>query len=300
MTEFPVCVRCMTYNQSSFIVDTLNGFVSQRTDFPFVCVIMDDASTDGEDEVILQYLTDRFVTESTSETDDYRSYFAQCRENGNCYFAVFLLKYNHRSIRKSKDAYHPFNRQAKYIAYCEGDDWWISPHKLQKQYDYLEAHPKCGMVHTKVKTYDQATGRFGRDRGFKAYCKLRLLVTNPVVTLSVMIRSELFNAFWTELRADAVGWYMGDYPLWLYVHEHHTSHLLEEVMGCYRILPESASHTGKADKIAAMNETGREVRKYFAKRYGYDCFVVMRMIDRVIDKKTAKELKACQQSKPSK
>ena len=54
--EFKVFVRCMTYNQSKYIVETMNGFTMQQTDFPFVCCIVDDSSTDGEQKIISKYL----------------------------------------------------------------------------------------------------------------------------------------------------------------------------------------------------------------------------------------------------
>lgn len=52
LPPFPVLVRCNTYNQSGYIVDALSGFSMQQTNFPFVCFVIDDASTDGEQEVI--------------------------------------------------------------------------------------------------------------------------------------------------------------------------------------------------------------------------------------------------------
>ena len=57
---YMVNVKCMTYNHASFIEDTLNGFTMQETTFPFVCTIMDDASTDGEQDVIKEYLQEHF------------------------------------------------------------------------------------------------------------------------------------------------------------------------------------------------------------------------------------------------
>ena len=98
--KYKVCVWCNTYNQTSYIKDTMDGFCMQQTSFPFVCLIMDDASTDGEPEVIKQYLNDHFDTEWTKETDDYHLTLARHQENKNCYFAVYLLKYNHYSIKK--------------------------------------------------------------------------------------------------------------------------------------------------------------------------------------------------------
>ena len=96
MIDFKVSVRCMTYNQASYIVDALNGFCMQQTSFPYVCCILDDASTDGEQNVIRKYLEDYFDLNDNSvvkneDTDDYLLTFAQHKSNRNCYFAVFYL-----------------------------------------------------------------------------------------------------------------------------------------------------------------------------------------------------------------
>ena len=77
MQDFTYSLLCkylhkQAFNQASYIKDTMDGFCMQQTNFPFVCMIMDDASTDGEPEVIKQYLNDHFDTEWTKETDDYR------------------------------------------------------------------------------------------------------------------------------------------------------------------------------------------------------------------------------------
>ncbi len=54
--KWQVCVKCFTYNHASYIEDAMNGFTMQQTNFPFVCTIVDDASTDGEQDVIKKYL----------------------------------------------------------------------------------------------------------------------------------------------------------------------------------------------------------------------------------------------------
>ena len=60
--DFLVSVRCFTFNHAPYIEDTLNGFVLQVTNFPYVCIIVDDASTDGEPNVIKGYLEKHFCT----------------------------------------------------------------------------------------------------------------------------------------------------------------------------------------------------------------------------------------------
>lgn len=142
--SYIVSIRCTTYNQSSYITDALNGFVMQQTDFPFVAVIIDDASTDGEQEVIKSYVEEHFDhSEKTGykewETEDAFWTFARHVENRNCHFIVVYLKKNLFGNPKKNEITKEF-LQSKYIAFCEGDDYWTDPLKLQKQVDFLEMH----------------------------------------------------------------------------------------------------------------------------------------------------------------
>lgn len=162
-----VCVRCFTFNHAPYIEDAMNGFCMQETDFPFVCTIVDDASTDGEQEVIKKYLEDHFDLEDKSivrneETEYYTLTFARHKTNKNCYFAVLYLKYNHYSKPKIKDRkFHyisEWHENCKYIALCEGDDYWIDGKKLQMQVDFLENNPQISYTCTRYKILVQSTG----------------------------------------------------------------------------------------------------------------------------------------------
>ena len=145
--EYLVAVQCMTYNQSQYIVDALNGIVMQETSFPFVVLVVDDASTDGEQDVIRRYVYEQCETGNKEiayekETDYAHIAYAQHSTNCNCYIATIYLKENHYSQRKSKAAYlAEWRDHVKYIAICEGDDYWIDPQKLQRQVDFMETHP---------------------------------------------------------------------------------------------------------------------------------------------------------------
>ena len=144
--HFKVRIQCMTYNHAPYIEDAMNGFCMQQTDFPFLAVVVDDASTDGEPEVIKHYLAEHFDNEALDlptpdETDEYVRVFARHKENKNCYFLVMFLKYNHYSIKKAKlTSVADLLRPIPYIALCEGDDYWIDPQKLQRQVDFLDRH----------------------------------------------------------------------------------------------------------------------------------------------------------------
>lgn len=163
--KYKVTVSCMTYNHSKYITDAMNGFTMQQTSFPFVCTIVDDASTDGEQEVIKKYVEDNFDFSEGSvayqkETDYAHITYAQHKSNKNCYFAVLYLKENHYSQRKPKMGYlSEWRDMCEYEALCEGDDYWIVPDKLEKQVDVLDCHPNINLcAHAQV-TIHAITGQ---------------------------------------------------------------------------------------------------------------------------------------------
>ena len=100
-----VAIRCMTYNHAPYIEDAMRGFCMQQTSFPFVAIIVDDASTDGEPEVILKYLDAHFDMPNARRWETADALFVEARhkENQNCWFAVVLLKYNFWQAKKNKN-----------------------------------------------------------------------------------------------------------------------------------------------------------------------------------------------------
>lgn len=201
--KFKVYTYCATYNHSKYIKDTLNGFCMQKTNFPFVCAIKDDASTDGEPEIIRQYLEDNFdFTDSSvaykKETEYGHVFFAQHKDNKNCYFAVVLLKENHYSQKKDVRPYFQEWREGvPYIALCEGDDYWTDSHKLQKQVEYMDKHPDFSMCFHSAIEHFQDNRR--KDRIFskicdKEYSGLELFERWIVPTASMIIRKEVYTS----------------------------------------------------------------------------------------------------------
>lgn len=268
-----VRVQCITYNHAPYIEDAMNGFCMQETDFPYVCVIIDDASTDGEPVVITKYLEGHFdLTDQTlthhEETDDYVLTFTRHKTNHNCYFGVLCLKYNHWCLKKTKAPYFEKWSQAKYIAFCEGDDYWIDSHKLQKQVEYLEQNFDFGLVYTAYRNYIQKDNSFfdcdlDRDCDFE-----KLLLANRIQTPTTLFRNDLYKRYLKEISSTAVKrkWKMGDYPLWLYLMSNSRVKYFRIITSVYRVLDKSASHFNNYRDQLVFTTSFYNCSLFFAKR----------------------------------
>lgn len=275
--KFKVCVRCFTFNQAKYITDALNGFTMQQTDFPFVCCIIDDASTDGEQQVIMEYVQEHFDMSDASvsyqkETDYAHITYAQHKENKNCYFAVLFLKENHYSQRKDKMPYlSEWRDNTEYEALCEGDDYWIHPKKLQMQVDFLEENPDYGLVYGKAKClYVDVIGKAryvgSRRDGFED-----MLISNGVSTPTTMYRLCLLEGYDEFVREERErqNWNMGDYPLWLFIVRRSKLYFFDKVFAVYRVLKKSASLRMSYKEASSFEESVLHIKCFFAERYGY-------------------------------
>lgn len=267
----------MTFNHAPYIVDAMNGFCMQKTNFPFVAVIMDDASKDGEPEVIKQYLQEHFDLEDkdivrNEETEDYVMTFARHKEKRNCYFAVYFLKYNHygsQDKKKKKVEYiSKWIKSAKYTALCEGDDYWTDPLKLQKQVDYLETHPDYGMVYTNFQMYYQGKGNYTIQNCIQTSFEDEI-IRNRIATLTTLVRSSLLDQYVKHIGNTPYerGWMMGDYPTWIFVTANSKAKLIPDVTAVYRVLKNSASHHTSFKKNMDFLLSTFDISFYFADKY---------------------------------
>lgn len=239
--NFLVYIKCRTYNQVNYITDAMDGFVMQQTNFPFVCTIVDDASTDGEQEVIKAYLKNYFDLQDASiayekNTDLGHVSFARHKTNRNCYFAVIFLNENHYSQKKPITPYlKEWEDNAKYMALCEGDDYWTDPLKLQRQVDFLEEHPDFSLCFHKVKVWKEKEGIMTDDfltREVPQETELcDLAEGNYIHTLSVVYRNnERVGDFRTQL-GNVI---MGDYVCWMACAQYGKIWKMSECMAVYR------------------------------------------------------------------
>lgn len=264
--NYRVFVRCNTFNQSKYIEDALNGFAMQQTNFPFVCLVMDDCSTDGAQVTIKAWMESEcdMGRAKHSEIELSNIIIVPHKTNANCTYAFYLLKRNTWKERELKvSMYAPWREHCEYEAICEGDDYWIDSLKLQKQVDFLDAHEDYGMVHT---DFDYVSGK--RSQHFRNIKKDGIYFPDyltkgvHVATLTVMYRIDVFNKLPRHYAGK--GWPMGDKPLW-YEFSHETKiHYIPEITAKYRVLNESASHSKDINKQIAFKKAGVEIRQFYA------------------------------------
>ena len=159
-------------------------------------------------------------------------------------------------------------KEVKYIAICEGDDYWVDPLKLQKQVDFLEQNSEYGMVYGKVRVWLQEDNRFGGSFGKKLRTFEELLRYNTIPTLTVVYRHVLDQQYVEEIEPSTKKWRMGDYPKWLYFSKKSDIGFIDEYFGVYRVNRVSASHF--ADRVGHLKFqiNALEIALYMCDKFG--------------------------------
>ncbi|MBR0190711.1 MAG: glycosyltransferase [Thermoguttaceae bacterium] len=212
-------INCITYNHAKFIRQALDGFVMQKTNFPFEVLIHDDASTDGTADIIREYEA------------KYPEIIKPIYQTENQYS---------KGVSISRTFNWP-RIQGEYVAMCEGDDNWTDPNKLQKQVDFLDSHPDyMGCFHPAKMVWEDMPGksvitptpyqRFYR----KEFTAKDILYRNFIPTASVVyrwdqdIKQTLINDFPSGIIS-------GDTFFHLVMTKRGKIYMLDEVMSIYRI-----------------------------------------------------------------
>jgi glycosyltransferase involved in cell wall biosynthesis len=148
-----VSIDCITYNQENYIGKALESFLMQKTKFDFEILVHDDASTDRTGDIIREY------------QDKYPNIIKPLFESEN--------QYSKGGSKRISYTYNHSRANGKYVALCEGDDYWIDPYKLQKQVDFMESHPECSMCFHSAEVVDVTTQtKVGLIKPFNKTCIL--------------------------------------------------------------------------------------------------------------------------------
>lgn len=215
MDDVLVSISCLTYNHEPFIADAIESFLMQKTNFKYEILIHDDCSTDGTVEIIKEY------------EKKYPGIIKPIYQKENQYSKG--VKVN--EINKERAV-------GSYIAICEGDDYWISENKLQKQVDYMEVHPDCSMCFHAAKFVNVSKKSIGTP--YRIYDKDRVTSMEDILVKSspeyIPTASRLYRK---ECETHVPQWLLnccvGDYPMSLLLATKGEIFYMNEVMSAYRV-----------------------------------------------------------------
>lgn len=206
-----VSICCITYNQVDYVADMLDSIFSQNTSFDFEVLLHDDASNDGTVEILREY---------ESKYSNFRVFYEADNRwgSGINYINEILLP----------------NALGDYIAICEGDDYWISSDKLERQVSFMASHPECklstsaGLVLDEKDSSNGIMGLGSEDRYISAF---ELAREWHLPTASFLFRREdalLYAHSWTFRMP------VGDFPRAFYLATKGYVHYFAEPLTVYR------------------------------------------------------------------
>ena len=204
-----VTVLVATYNHEKYIAQALDSVLMQETDFDYEIVILEDCSTDATREILLEY---------------------QKKHPGN--IRLRLAAQNECSNKPFAEEFQA--SPSPYVAVLEGDDYWTSPKKLQKQVDFLKAHPECAVCfHNAIQVYEDGRVPIPHNpANQKPFSGLEDLwqccfIAGP----TPMFRKDVLGTF--------PEWYytmpVGDWPLYVLYAQHGQIGYIDELLAVYRI-----------------------------------------------------------------
>ncbi len=215
-TQPLVSISCITFNHGPYLRQALDSFLMQKTGFPFEIVIHDDCSTDDTIDIIREY------------TERYPDIMQPMYEEENQYS---------KGISNISGVFIFPRARGRYIAMCEGDDYWSDADKLQKQFDYMEEHPECALC-------CHAAGVVSEDHAFRTVAELRPFAAAGAISAENVIskKENIPTAsmfFRSEYAKSLPQWYfdcpVGDIPLQLAMLMHGSVYYDDTVMSMYRM-----------------------------------------------------------------
>lgn len=216
--KIQVSVLTTAYNHAPFIARAMDGIVEQKTSFPFEVIVHDDASADGTPEIIRQYA--KRYPEIIQPIFQQTNQFSQ----GIDIYPLLLSR-----------------ARGKYIALCEGDDYWCDPYKLQKQVDYMETHPECSYCFCNAYRVDlegKVIGQQSPVQQSRVFSAREIIAATPddplsfPATAGVVCRKEDMLECPPDFRAGEVG----DMPLRFLMMLKGNAYGFADKMCCYRIM----------------------------------------------------------------
>ena len=267
---YKVYVRSITYNQAPYIEDCMNGVAMQKTDFPFVHHVIDDCSTDGEQEVIKAWIERECDINNAEFYDNDICTITLAKHKSNMSYTIvayFLKRNMYRERAKKEKLYTLWREICPYEAICEGDDYWIDAEKLKKEVEYLDEHKEKDLVFTDCNWYYQNTNIM-QEYVFKnkihTYCsnfEIMLLRGGFIAPLTWVFRRGAI------MRSCEYNFRDTSFCVALELFAQNGIGFIEDCTAVYRNVSESASHSKDYRKKYEYDKDVFACQKFYQKKY---------------------------------
>ncbi len=242
-----VSVVMMTYNHAAYVSEAIDGVLRQNTTFPIELIIGEDCSSDSTRVIIREYFQ--------KHPDLIRIIVSDCNVG---YLNALRIEYASRG---------------KYLAYCDGDDYWHDPDKLEQQIRFLEENSDYSLVHTRRHTLDlrnvlHLSTQKEKGESCRGWIFEDLLYANFMSTCTVCVRASLIKEF-AETELGRKPYLTGDWPRWLYASRKGKIEFFDEAMSTYRLSQGSATRSGTKARLR-MKLNQREIQRDFIREYEVD------------------------------
>ena len=259
MNEPLVSIRCLVYNHEPFLRECLDGFIMQKTDFVFEAIVHDDASTDGSAAIIREY------------AEKYPDIIKPIFEMENQYSK------GDGSLGRIMDAaIHP---AVKYIALCEGDDYWTDPYKLQRQVDFMENNHGYSMCFHRVNVIENGKiqSTLFSNLEAKDYTAREIYENWTVPTCSVLFCTKMFN-----VKSWGKSVYFGDIVVFLNLAEKGKIYCLDFCGATYRRHQNGVSMHLSVSQCCKLANQYKYMGKRFRQLKDISCRKESEVLDAVI------------------
>lgn len=252
-----VSVVMITYNHANYITQAIEGVLIQKCDFEVELIVANDNSPDNTDDVIINYLSKKVIPNN------------------------IIIKYTKHKINKG---IHPNfvwateQCKGKYIAMCEGDDYWTDPLKLQKQVDFLEANEDYVLIHSDIylkngndeyitSVRNTISKIIRRPKNKYSNIVKNLVKGNYIMTVTVLAAKNALFETLRNIDKDDNQVTIIDYTLFLELSKLGKMHYQEEKTAVYRILPNSASNNKDLNARLSYIESTIDISRFYNQKF---------------------------------
>ena len=239
-----VSVVVTTYNHAPYLAEALDAIMAQRCNFGVEIILGEDCSTDGTLAVCEEYVSkypEQITLIASTENVGWRANYRRCVERA----------------------------RGRYIAFCDGDDYWCDENRLAAQVALMEQHPKAGLCYTLAERRDEEGNLVGYFPVRDGHTTLDGLLHDWCIeNCATLARRELVVGYYAaEKPENRPEWLTEDLPMWLYVAAHSEVAYIERVMAIHYIFADSVSHSTSLAKRLAFCDSSSNIKLWFDERY---------------------------------